>query len=149
MRTNPTNRNHRHIGEKFWVLQLLLVRWEKSLPQAKIAGCIFNNWIWVICNCKAGAITDHPKYRPSYLKLSKHGTANTGVIQSISNRQLIREEFRVLQLQLTGLHISLSQLKIAWIALTRRICVICKSKLHQETLGFGDLQITQNTAFAC
>ena len=88
IRRNPTNRNHRLIGEKFWVLQLLLVRSEKSPSQARIAGCVFTNWICVICNCKARTIADYLKYRQNYLRLSKYRTANTRGIQSIRNRHL-------------------------------------------------------------
>ena len=137
MRTNPTNRNHRLVREKFWVLQLQLVGLEKSPTQVKIAGCIFTHSICVICNCKAEAITDHPQYRRSSLKLSKYGTPNTRVIQSIRNRRLIREEFWVLQLRLAGLSKSLSTVNLARRGVAGCICVIC-NRVRQ-------LPITQNT----
>ena len=94
-------------------------------------------------------IADHVKYSLCYLKLRQCRVELNRRIQSICNRKLIQEELSVLQLQLAGLHSSLSKFNIADIRLNCCICVVYNSKLHRETLEFEDLQITQNTASHC
>ena len=81
------------------------------------------------------AIADHVKYSLRYVKFGECQVEPISRIQSIRNRKLIQEEVWVLQLRLAGLHKSLSKFKIAWIPLTRCICVVCNSKLDQETSG--------------